>query len=168
MNRIVRLCFVSLAFLTLGACSSGKAPTSEPARGPAATVFGDELSLTGYNIGNKNGHTEVELRWKVLRKPSADYAVFVHALDGAGGCALQGDHWLKNDAGAKTNAWTAGDSVTDRFLMIPPANRSPGTFTLRIGVWDLKKCLTLVRTNLPQPTDGWRGRAVLIENVECK
>jgi len=160
------------AFLWLGACSSNRAPATEPSGGAAAatTVFGDEMSLTGYTIGNKDGHTQVELRWKAVRKPAADYNVFVHALDGSGAVAFQGDHPLKNAAGAATGDWKTGDSVEDRFLMSSPANRAPGVYTLRIGVWDLKtgKVLNVPQTNLPQPDDGWKGRVVLIEKVECK
>ncbi|HEY6393585.1 MAG TPA: hypothetical protein VIX89_20050 [Bryobacteraceae bacterium] len=166
MNRTVHLCFIAAAFLALGACSKSPAP----AGGSGPTVFGEELSLTGYSIGDKNGHTEVELRWRVLHNPSTDYYVFVHALDSAGAMAFQGDHPLKNAARAQTSAWATGESVEDRFLVAPPANRSAGSYTLRIGVWDPKttKFLKVVQTNLPQPADGWKGRVVLIENVECK
>jgi hypothetical protein len=141
---------------------------SEP-NSPSAK-FGDELSLADYSIGKKNGHTEVGLRWNVLRKPSADYYVFVHALDGAGAMVFQGDHPLKNAAGAQTRAWTAGDIVEDRFLLAPPANRPPGSYTLRIGVADAKagRFLRAVATKLPEATDGWKGRAILLENVPCK
>jgi len=134
------------------------------------TVFGDELSLTRYSIGDKNGHTEVELRWSVLHKPTSDYYVFVHVLDGAGAIAFQGDHILKNATGALSSAWTTGDSVVDRFLMVPPPNRPAGSYTLRMGVWEPKtaKFLKVLQTNLPQPADGWNGRVVLIENVACK
>src|SRR5260370_37646336 len=169
LNKTARAFLVASAFLILGACSSSRTPAVDPRAG-ATTVFGDELSLTGYTIGSKNDHTEVELRWKALRKPSADYVAFVHALDGADRVVLQGDHWLKNDTGAQTSTWTSGDSVTDRFLMTPPANRPSGTYTLRIGVWDPKppKFLKVVQTNLPEPADGWKGRVFLIEHVECK
>ena len=165
LNKTAHLCFILSAFVVLGACSSSRAP----AGGSGPTVFGDELSLTGYSIGDKNGHTEVELRWRALRKPAADYYVFVHALDNADAMAFQGDHPLKN-AGAQTSTWNAGDSVEDRFLIAPPANRPAGSYTLRIGVWDPKtaKFLKVLQTNLPQPADGWKGRVILIENVECK
>jgi len=145
-------------------------PEAELAGGGSATVFEDELSLTGYSVANNKGQAEIALRWNVLRKPFGDYNVFVHVLDGSGTMAFQADHPLKNVAGAQSGAWTAGDSVEDRFLVAPPVNRAPGSYTLRIGVWDPKtaRFLKLVRTNLPQPTDGWRGRVVLIENVECK
>jgi hypothetical protein len=169
LNRITHSCLVASLFLVIGACSSDRGPAVEPRAG-ATTVFGDELALTGYSIGSKNGHTEVELRWSALRKPSADYVAFVHALDGADGVVFQGDHWLKSETGAQTTAWTAGDSVTDRFTMTPPANRSAGSYPLRIGLWDPKtpKFLQVLQASLPQPTDGWRGRVILIENVECK
>src|SRR5258708_7414720 len=89
----MRLCVLVSTLLVLAACSSSRAPAVErPTGGSATTVFGDELSLTGYSVGDKNGHTEVELRWNVLHKPAADYSVFVHALDGAGAVAFQGDH----------------------------------------------------------------------------
>ena len=171
MNKTPWVFFIASAFLLLGACSSSRAPVTEsPDRGSATTVFGDELSLTGYSVGIKNGHTEVTLRWNVLRKPSVDYQAFVHALDDAGAVAFQGDHPLKNATGTPTSAWAAGDSVEDRFMMAPPANRSPGSYTLRMGVWDPKttKFLKVLQTNLPQPTDGWRGRVFLIEKVDCK
>jgi hypothetical protein len=169
LNGIAHSCLVASAFLVIGACSSDRGPAVEPRAG-ATTIFGDELALTGHSVGSKNGHTEVELRWNVLHNPSADYIAFVHALDGADGTVFQGDHWLKNDAGSRTGAWAAGDSVTDRFLMAPPANRSSGSYNLRIGLWDPKtpKFLQILQSSLPQPTDGWRGRVILIENVECK
>ncbi len=69
-------------------------------------------------------------------KALCQYYAFVHALDGAGAIAFQGDHALRNATGAQTSAWTAGATVEDRFVVAPPANRSPGSFTLRIGVWE--------------------------------
>jgi hypothetical protein len=157
-------------FLVLCACSGSRAPDGEPSGRSTTTAFGDELSLTGYSIGNKDGRTEVELQWKALHKPSADYLVFVHALNGDGALVFQGDHKLKNATGAPTGAWTAGESVEDRFLMAPPANRPAGTYTLRIGVYILSpiKILQLTQATLPRPTDGWKNQAVMIANVECK
>ncbi len=128
------------------------------------------MSLTGYTIGTKDGHTQVELRWKAVRKPSADYLVFVHALDGAGALVFQADHPLRNATAVSTSGWTAGDSVEDRFLATPPANRPAGTYSLRVGLY-LKspmKVLQLTQPVLPQPTDGWKNQAVMFANVECK
>jgi hypothetical protein len=82
LKRTGQLCLMASTFLVLGACSSSRAPEGEPSGGRSTTtVFGDELSLTGYSIGNKDGRTEVELQWKALHKPSSDYLVFVHAAE---------------------------------------------------------------------------------------
>jgi hypothetical protein len=156
--------------MVLGACSGSRAPAVErPIQGSAGTVFGDELSLTGYTIRDNDGHTELELRWKTLRKLSSDYRTFVHALDAGGTVVFQGDHPLKNATGASTSAWTAGDSVEDRFSMIPPG-KPPGKYTLRIGVYVLGpfKVLPVTQAALPQPPGDWAGQSVVIANVDCK
>ena len=171
MHRIGRALLIASAFLVLGACSSSRAPANEPpSGGSSTTVFGDELALTGYSIGNRDGHTEITLRWNALRKPSADYFAFVHALDGAGAIAFQGDHPLKKATGAPTSAWTAGDAVEDRFFMVPQANRPTGTYTLRIGVYATSpmKVMQLTQAALPRPSDDWKNQSIVIANVECK
>jgi hypothetical protein len=137
--------------------------------GTGAT-FGDELTLSGYSVPNKNGHTEVELHWKTLRKPSADYTVFVHAVDNKGGIAFQFDHVLKNASGSGTSSWAQGDNVNDWFSADLPRTCAPGVYPLRIGLYTWKpfKNILLTQTTLPRPGDEWKDRAVLIGNVECK
>jgi len=166
------LLFFASSFFVQSGCSSNKNQTTE-ASGVATsptTNFGDELSLAGYSSQNKNGHTEVEFQWKVLRQPAGDYHVFVHALDASGTIVFQMDHPLKNSAGAPTSAWAAGNSVPDRFIAAPPHTRQTGTYTLRMGVYVPvpMKFLPLIQSALPQPQDGWKGHSVLIQNVECK
>jgi hypothetical protein len=171
LNRIASFLWVPAMLLLISGCSSTRSPANEPAGGGAAeTVFADEISLTGYSIRNKDGHTEVELRWKALRQPAADYYAFVHVLDGAGGMAFQADHPLKNSTGAATSAWKVGEAVEDRFSVAPPPNHSPGTYTLRIGVYvaNPMKVLQLTKAGLPQPTDGWKNQSIILANVECK
>jgi hypothetical protein len=169
-----RLPFVLLtsALLVLGACSSDRrsTPGSGGTSSEAAANFADQLLLTGYSVQNKDGHTEVELRWKALRKPSADYYAFVHVLDASGGMAFQLDHPLKNTAGSPTGSWGAGDSVSDRFLAVSQVNHTSGTYTLRVGVYvpSPMSVLQISETAFPQPTDGWKHQSILIEHVECK
>jgi hypothetical protein len=133
-------------------------------------VFGNELSLTGYDVRTKGGHTEIELQWTAVQKPTADYFVFVHALDQSGGIAFQGDHMLKNEAGAPTAAWKLGDSVKDQFFMAPPPGRPAGTYVLRLGV-DIPspmKVLPVTQSVFSQPTDAWHNQSIIIDHVECK
>jgi hypothetical protein len=151
--------------LLMAGCSSSN--SSGPA---AATVFGDEMSLAGSTTQAKDGHTELELRWKALRKPSADYIVFVHALDSSGGIAFQGDHPLKNAAGQPTSSWAAGEAVIDRFPMTPPPGHPAGAYPLRIGLYANApmRVLQLTRAALPVPADDWKDKSILLAQVDCR
>lgn len=170
LSRGARFFLLPASLLFLGACSSNRSPGNDARGGSSAATFADELSLTGYSIRDNGGHTEIEFRWKALHRPSADYYVFVHMLDAHGGIAFQGDHPLKNGAGAPTSAWMAGDSVVDRFFAAPPPGHSSGTYMLRIGVFipSPMKVLQLTEATLPRPADDWKNQAVVIANVECK
>ena len=168
----VKLCLVGVMTI-LAACSTSHSPGVESSSGSAPeakTVFGDELSLTGYDVRTNGGHTEVELRWSAVRKPTADYQVFVHVLDGSGGLAFQADHDLKDEAGAHTAAWKLGESVKDRFSVAPPPGHAAGTYTLRLGLYIPSpiKVLPLANSAFNQPTDAWRIQSIIIDHVECK
>ena len=160
------------AMTVLAACSTSHAPgvVSSTSASGATTVFGNELSLTGYDIRSKDGHTEVELRWSAVQKPTADYSVLVHALDESGAIAFQGDHKLKDDAGAFTADWKLGESVKDHFLMVPPPGHTAGTYSVRLGIYTPSpmKVLPLANSAFSQPGDAWRYQAVIIDRVECK
>jgi hypothetical protein len=161
-----------VAMALLAACSSQRGPGAESPSGSASTattVFGNELSLTGYDIRTNGGHTELELRWSAVQQPTADYMVFVHALDGSGAIVFQGDHYLTDEAGSRTAAWKLGESVKDRFLMAPPPDRA-GTYPLRLGV-DVPsplKVLLLSNSAFSQPAGPWRAQSIIIDHVDCK
>lgn len=167
---------IVLTFLAICsvACSSNSRPASKPpvASSEPGTIFGDELLLVGYSESTRDGHSEVELRWKALRKPEADYNVFVHAIGGPGpgGIIFQLDHALKNSAGAPSSSWTPGESVSDRFFAVPPPGQSPGAYSLRVGVYLPRpyKVLRVIQAILPQPKDDWKEQAILLEHVDCR
>ncbi len=153
--------------LLMAGCSSSNSSGPDA---KATNVFGDDMSLASYAVGSKDGHTEIELRWTALRKPAADYIVFVHALDSSGAIAFQADHLLKNAAGLQPSSWAAGEAVTDQFLATPPAGHPAGTYGLRIGLYTATpmKVLQLTRSTLPVPADDWKNRSILLAQVECK
>ena len=168
-----------VALTVLAACSTGHAPSvgspsvdsSSSSPAGATALFGNELSLTGYDIRPKGGLTEVELRWSAFQKPTADYRVFVHALDNSGAIAFQADHDLKDETGAPTTAWTPGESVKDHFLVIPASGgHAAGIYTLRLGLFTPNPIKVFPATNsgFKQPTDVWRNQSIIISNVECK
>ncbi len=171
-RKIAPWFFLALLPFMQSACSNSKNQATEASStaSPPSANFGDELALASYSSQSKEGHTEVEFQWKALRKPGANYLVFVHALDASGNILFQLDHPLKNAAGAATSSWAAGDSVYDRFLAAPPNTRPAGTYTLRMGVYVPvpMKFLPVTQAAVPQPQDGWKDHSVLIQNVECK
>jgi hypothetical protein len=171
-SRRVFLLAVAFASLLLARCSSSSNPPAADSSGDvkASNVFGDEISLVGYATHDKNGHTELELQWKTLQKPTADYMVFVHALDSSGAVSFQGDHQLKNAAGLPTSSWAAGEEVSDRVSMMPPAGHAAGAYSLRIGVYTAApmKVLPLTRATLPIATDSWKDRAILLAQIDCR
>jgi hypothetical protein len=173
-SRMFFLALAAVGLLLSAGCSSSNssAPAAAPSGDPqAATVFGDEIALTGYGIQSNNaGHTEIELRWKAVRKPAADYLVFVHALDSSGGIAFQADHPLKNTAGLPPTSWSAGEAVTDRFPIVPSPGHASGTYPLRIGLYTASpmKLLQVTQPGLPSPTDAWKSQSILLAQVECK
>jgi hypothetical protein len=158
------------AFLVLGCCSSSNNPGIErPGATSSSATFGDQLTLTGYSVRNKDGHTEIDLSWKAESKPPADYIVFVHAIDASGGIVFQLDHVLKNASGSPTSLWAAGDMVNDGLLATPPTGRAPGPYTLRLGIYVRPMTLIPVtQAGLPKPTDWWKMHAVLLTNIDCR
>jgi hypothetical protein len=165
-----------LSLLTVGCSKPSSAPEAKSPEAKSedkqtSTIFGNEIAFTGYTVqSNKANHTELELRWTALRAPAAAYSVFVHALDSSGAIAFQGDHPLTNAGGLPTTSWTAGEAVSDRFQMTPPAPHPAGSYTLRIGLYTLNpiKLLQLTHAVQPMPTDGWKDHAILLAGVECK
>jgi hypothetical protein len=173
-NRAVAPCLV-VAMTVFAGCSTSHAPSVESSSASpagATAVFGNELSLTGYDIRPKDGHTEMELRWNAVQKPTANYRVFVHALDNSGGLAFQADHDLKDEAGAPTTAWKLGEPVKDQFLVIPWPGHAAEKYTLRLGLFIPlplpMRILPVANSAFNQPTDVWRNQSIVINNVECK
>jgi hypothetical protein len=169
LQKSISVILLASALSAVIACSGGRRGVSD-ASVNAVTVFGDEISLEGYGIHPKDGHTAVELRWTAVRKPAADYSVFVHAVDSSGEIAFQFDHPLKNAASQLTSNWAPGEAVTTGFSAAPPPAHTPGAHTLRIGVYVPRpiKLLQITRSGFPQPKDGWNDHAIVIENVDCK
>ena len=161
----------SLGTTGAGLASPGGTPQDQK-DGTAVAAFADEISLSGYTIRDRDGHTEVELRWSALRKPSADYLAFVHVLDDGGRIAFQADHSLRNGAGGPASKWAVGAPIVDRFLVSPPPSRPPGVYSLRIGVYTPSpmEILPLTGAAIPGASSAgdWKNRSITIKDVVCR
>ncbi|HEX6511839.1 MAG TPA: hypothetical protein VF157_06050, partial [Chloroflexota bacterium] len=85
---------------------SGVSPAAGD-RQPLA-VFGGQIAL----LGVQRTEGGITLRWQAVRKPTADYTVFVHVLDGQGTLLAQQDG-PPREGSYPTGMWDAGEVVDD-------------------------------------------------------
>lgn len=105
--------------------------------------FGDAIRLIGYDLGAETyapGET-VTLRfyWNAPAPPAANYSVFVHLIpeDGEGVPLAQADG-APASPGRPTLLWTDSSEtiISDPFTLTLPADLAPGTYAIRIGLYD--------------------------------
>ena len=99
---------------------------------------GDEIALIGFQAaaGQMQPAREaaVTLTWLALRRPNADYKVFVHLVDS------QGTLWAQHDGEpgfffSPTTRWQAGEIVEDQHPLAFVAPLPPGRYQLRVGLY---------------------------------
>lgn len=79
--------------------------------------------------------SEVVLTWLALRRPAADYKVFVHLVD------LNGKLWAQHDGEpgyffSPTTRWQRGEIIEDRHSLTWTDEPPPGRYQLRVGLYD--------------------------------
>jgi hypothetical protein len=101
-------------------------------RAPAR--FGDSLRLQGYDLFSDAGGPVLRLYWEVLQTPPADYATFLHVLDGEGNLLAQFDAPPLQGL-VPTSQWPGSSLMIDRHkLWLAPDLPEPET--LRVGLYD--------------------------------
>ena len=73
------------------------------------------------------------LYWQVETQPDRAYTVFVHLLDSTGETVTQVDRWPAN---SPSDTWAAGQVMVDEYALVLPADVHPGSYRLRIGLYD--------------------------------
>jgi hypothetical protein len=115
---------------------------------PVGTSFGDEIELLSYEIASpeapaEDGPLVVNLQWRALRLPAADYTVFVHLMDAEGAIVAQHDGQPRGGA-LPTSVWDSGEVVVDEHILTLPADLSAGDYWLRVGLYLLETGQRLV------------------------
>ena len=78
---------------------------------------------------------EVVLIWHALARQNRDWVVFVHLVDPNDRIVAE-DNREPQDGAFPMTQWVAGDWVEDRHPLPLPPDLVPGTYTLRIGLYD--------------------------------
>jgi len=109
--------------------------------------LGDGIALQQHRLSAAAGKLTVDLTWAATARPSKDYTVFIHVLDGSGRILAQTDSQPRS-GDFPTSVWVPGDQFTDsRSLQLPP-----GHYTVEVGMYDLASGQRLGRT-LTSPVD---------------
>lgn len=105
-----------------------------PSRALTASVdFEDGIRLLGYAKALAGRTLTVDLYWQATRAPSADYTVFVHALDRQDNLLAQWDGPPQGGA-ASTSTWQPGEVIGESYhLLLPPA--AAGPVLTRVGLY---------------------------------
>jgi hypothetical protein len=100
----------------------------------SATHFGGQIRLLGHRMERAAGLIRLTLYWQANKRPTLDYQVFVHLLDGGGQQIAQADS--PPLAGLyPTSAWLPGSIITDVHEIQVSADSTPAV--LQIGLYDL-------------------------------
>lgn len=104
---------------------------------PLAVQFADGISLAGYTLTCSAGNPDAVLTlfWQPATTPSADYQVFVQLWDGD----VQRAGFDAQPTGGRypTRWWAAGETIIDRHTLSLPADVSPDSARLRLGLYRL-------------------------------
>jgi hypothetical protein len=104
---------------------------------PQAAVFGNEISLIGYDLTPlENGQATLNLYWQAEQIPNDDYTVFVHILDnGDGTCCVWQQDVMPQQNQYPTTRWLADEYVVDSYLIAPDPPLTPGRYPIEIGLY---------------------------------
>jgi serine/threonine protein kinase len=100
------------------------------------------------------------ITWEVLARFSDSYKVFIHITDDEGHILTQLDK-DPLDGNRPTNTWQPGEKFLDPYTLILPANASPGSYWVRVGMYRGDTRLDVVDPGLARQKDN----AVLVRQI---
>ena len=116
---------------------------SEPAAEMATAVympFGDAITLIGYTLASSElapgDIVQMTLFWETAVSLQTRYKVFLHLVDDTGQPLAQRDSEPGGGLNL-TSRWPPGKTIIDNHGVLIPTNLPPGSYQLRIGLYDL-------------------------------
>ena len=128
----------TLALYDLQAAQNGESTVQ-----PRAAGFGGQIKLTGLRQSTTTiaagDSAAFDLIWQALRKPDADYTVFVHLRrvngDGSTGDQIAAFDSAPANGTRPTGGWQPNEIITDTHAIQIPADAAPGQYRLIIGLY---------------------------------
>jgi len=117
----------------------GESPAMTPSGATFAGLDGETITLHEFavwpDVARPGDVIRARLVWSADATPARAYKVFLHLLDGAGNVVAQHDG---EPAGGSrpTTGWAAGERVIDNHGVLLPPGLPPGSYTLRLGLYD--------------------------------
>ena len=104
----------------------------------------DKITLVGYDLEDRwarpEGVVVLTLYWQAVEVVNLPYKTFVH-LEDDGGQTTEPRLWSQSDdfpaCGVySTQRWRVGQIITDRHVVRLPADIPPGSYSLRVGLYE--------------------------------
>jgi hypothetical protein len=113
---------------------------------PLDYQLADSIQLTGYDLGElTSGSLTLTLFWRALGDVANDYQVLVHVVNEDGEIVSQLDSAPLN-GNYPTSRWAVDMLVADERSMEFQTPLAPGTYTIRVGMYNLSDLTRLVVT----------------------
>jgi len=106
---------------------------------PMQAQFGPAIRLTAARIqppiANVGGALAVDLVWRAIEVPAADYTVFVHLRRSDDGQQIAANDSPPANGAAPTSKWQPGQVLTDTHGVPVPPQTPPGQYRIVIGLY---------------------------------
>lgn len=105
---------------------------------PLETTFDHRIELVGWNLKRVEGPgnaLEIDLAWRALGRPIADYTAFVHLVDKNGDIVTQFDQ-PPGGTDAPTSLWVPDEVVRATFPLSLPIDVSIEELRIRTGLYE--------------------------------
>jgi hypothetical protein len=108
--------------------------TTPPIQHTASAIFGQALTLLGYDLHQEVGMLHLTLHWQALRRLDY-YKTFVHLYDVQSGILITQHDTVPREWTYPTNWWEAGEVVSDE-IALSLEGVPTGVYRIDVGVYE--------------------------------
>ncbi len=98
-------------------------------------VFGDQIRLIGYDVGQTTAQLNLTLYWQAVRRMDRDYKIFVHLSSLDDGAIVAQYDGMPRDWTHLTSWWDKDEIITDT-ITLDTSGLSPGHYEVAVGIYD--------------------------------